>query len=196
MIRPPCGPNLSTVTAAASAQQYEAGQPRPLILTLQLDADTQRRFDDERRMHFPPGRTAVVAHVTLFHALQGADEPAIADVLVDTVAGIVAFDVSVRMPVSLGNGAAYPLASPTLHAMHRELQHRWWSSLTRQDQQGFRAHVTVQNKVSAEVARRTLAELRAAFVPFSCTAVGIRLWRYDGGPWTARGTYPFQSVVV
>ena len=38
--------------------------------------------------------------------------------------------------------------------------------LTAQDRQGFRAHVTIQNKVTPEVARSTLAALSAVFTPF------------------------------
>lgn len=179
------------MTTAPSARQDDARQPRPLILTLQLDSDAQRRFDRERNEYFPPGRTAVGAHVTLFHALPGSDEPAIADALAFKAAATTTFEVTIGAPVSLGNGVAYPLTSVTLQALHRQLQQLWWPSLTRQDQQGFRAHVTVQNKVTSDVARRTLALLRSQFAPVSCSGRGLELWRYDGGPWTPLATYSF-----
>jgi hypothetical protein len=96
--------------------------------------------------------------------------------------------------VPLGRGAAYRLVSTELSALHRGLQKQWWGALTAQDRQGFRAHVTVQNKVQPEVARSTLAALRARFVPFPVEARGLLLWRYDGGPWTALRRFPFPSA--
>ena len=49
----------------------------PLILTLMLDAGTQAWLEALRRAHFPPGRNLVPAHVTLFHALPGAEGDAV-----------------------------------------------------------------------------------------------------------------------
>lgn len=178
--------------AATSAREYDAGRPPPLIVTLQLDPDSQRRFDQKRREHFPPGRTAVGAHVTLFHALPGGDEPAIAETLAATADRTTVLDLHVAEPISLGNGVAYPLASPPLRVLHRQLQQLWWPRLTRQDQQGLRAHATVQNKVEPDVARRTLATLQHDFAPFTCSGIGLELWRYDGGPWAPRACYPFR----
>lgn len=132
---------------------------------------------------FPPGRTEVGAHVTLFHAVpDGEQERVLADLT--ELAGRQPFPVAVTEVRSLGHGAAYALASSELGALHRELQRRWWKTLSKQDRQGFRAHVTVQNKVSPDVAARTLAELCTGFAPYDVRAVGLRLWRYEGGPWT------------
>lgn len=78
-------------------------------------------------------------------------------------------------------------------ALHRRLQLRWWQDLTTQDRQGLRPHITVQNKASAEVAARTLAKLEAGFEPFNVTATGLRVWRYEGGPWTELARFPFPA---
>jgi 2'-5' RNA ligase len=127
--------------------------------------------------------------VTLFHAL-----PADLD-----VAGALAgaadrprFDVRVGEVMSLGRGAAYRLESGELAAVHRQLRERFADRLTRQDAQPYRPHVTVQNKVDPQVARETVAALRAAFTPYRVEAVGLALWRYDGGPWTALSEHPFR----
>lgn len=162
----------------------------PLVVTLALPDDVEARFDAERRQLFPPGRTAVGAHVTLFHAIPGELEDDVR-VALDTHAesGLV---VRISGVISLGRGAAYLVESHELGARHRALQHRWRGSLTRQDQQPLRAHVTVQNKVDPAQARRTVETLRAAFVPFEADALGFRLWRYDGGPWTLLATVAFR----
>ena len=48
-------------------------QQPPLILTLALDGATFAPLDALRRPHFPPERNLVPAHLTLFHALPGAE---------------------------------------------------------------------------------------------------------------------------
>ena len=161
-------------------------------MTLALDPASAERFDAERRSLFPPGRTAVGAHVTLFHAVPGE---LLSSVLTDITALDVPepFPVQVRDVLPLGRGAAYRLASPVVDELHRTLQRSWWDALTAQDRQGFHGHVTVQNKVSPEVARRTVQRLREAFVPYEVTAVGIAVWRYVGGPWDPVETVPFGS---
>jgi len=166
---------------------------RPLVVTLEIDPSAQGRFDRERAELFPPGRTQVGAHVTLFHAVPGDGLDAVAD---DLAAAAVRapFPALVNAVVPLGRGAAYRLDSTELSALHRDLQKHWWDTLTAQDRQGFRAHVTVQNKVQPEVARSTLDTLRARFEPFPVEDRGLLLWRYDGGPWTALRRFPFRTT--
>lgn len=156
---------------------------RPLVLTLALDPVAQRRFDDERATYFPAGRTAVGAHVTLFHAVPGRLEPAVQADLVD-VCDRQAFQVAVTEVMALGRGAGYRLQAPELDDVHARLRSRWHNELTAQDRQPFRPHVTVQNKADVDTARETVRRLRAAFRPFTVSATGLELWRYDGGPWT------------
>lgn len=165
---------------------------RPLVVTLELDPSAQERFDRERAELFPPGRTQVGAHVTLFHALPGERLSAVADDLA-AAAARPPFPVLVDAVVALGRGAAYRLVSTELSALHRALQTQWWDTLTAQDRQGFRAHVTVQNKVTPEVARSTLGALRTRFEPFPTEAGALLLWRYDAGPWTALQRFAFTT---
>lgn len=153
------------------------------MLTLALEPETQERFEAERQRWFPAGRTQVGAHVTLFHALP-ADLRAEVDEELAALARLPAPAVRVRGVRSLGRGVAYDLTCDEVEGLHRGWQRRWSHRLTRQDAQGLRLHVTVQNKVEPEVARRTLAQLERDVVPWTCHAAGVRLWRYDGGPWT------------
>ncbi|MEO6502627.1 MAG: 2'-5' RNA ligase family protein [Jatrophihabitantaceae bacterium] len=160
----------------------DQAEQRPFVVTLEIDDEAQARFDRERAALFPPGRTQVGAHVTLFHAVPAAQEPAVLAALA-AAAVREPFGVEVFELMPLGRGVAYRLRSAELLALHRQLQSSWWDGLSAQDRQGFRPHVTVQNKVSPEVASRTLAQLRHGFAPFEITARALRLWRYDGGPW-------------
>ncbi|HEY0238279.1 MAG TPA: 2'-5' RNA ligase family protein [Friedmanniella sp.] len=155
----------------------------PLVVTLALPDDVQSELDALRRRWFPAGRTAVGAHLTLFHAVPGELE---AQVRSDLAEAAAAGPIAARFTgvTSLGRGAAYTVESPDLARRHDDLQRAWWAHLTRQDQQRLRAHVTLQNKVEPAVARTTVATLRAGFSPADVIAPGLDLWRYDGGPWT------------
>ena len=165
----------------------------PLVVTLLLDDATTARFDAERAALFPAGRTAVGAHLTLFHAVPGELlDRVLADV--DVEARQPSFALEVSEVVALGRGVAYRVASPELHGLHGRLQRAWSAHLTRQDSQGLRPHVTVQNKVQPEVARRTLERLRTGFEPTTATAEGIAVWRYVGGPWQPVRSVRFDGV--
>jgi len=171
----------------------DAEQRRPLVVSLEIGEAAQARFDAERAALFPPGRTVLGAHLTLFHAVPASIEPAVLADLAEVAAGYRPFGIEVPELMPLGRGVAYRLDSAELLALHRGLQSRWWDRLTAQDRQGFRPHVTVQNKVDPDLARRTLAQLRERFTPFATTARAVRLWRYDGGPWTALARFPFGA---
>ncbi len=154
-----------------------------LLLTLSLSEPAQTTFQALRNRHFPEGRNQVPAHVSLFHTLPGAERVAIVRTLAALDAERPA--ILVQAPRSLGAGVAFPLSSPTLQGLHARLAAAWEPWLSRQDRQGYRPHVTVQNKVSREEAASTLARLAAGFVPWRTEGVALRLWRYLGGPWEA-----------
>lgn len=155
----------------------------PLVLSLALDEPTQAWFEEQRRRWFPAGRTQVGAHATLFHALPATLEAEVRDEL-DALGAVPAPEVRVQAPRSLGRGVALDLDCPVVADLHAGWRRRWSSHLTRQDDQGLRLHVTVQNKVDAATARRTLEVMRDGFEPWTCRATAVRLWRYDGGPWS------------
>jgi hypothetical protein len=88
---------------------------------------------------------------------------------------------------------ALALEAPEAARLRADLARGWEAWLTAQDRQGWRPHVTVQNKVAPEVARATLAALAAGFAPWEARAEGLLLWRYRGGPWEAAGEFPFTG---
>ena len=109
-----------------------------------------------------------------------------------TAADRPAFDVAVTGVRLLGRGVAYRLASPELTELRGRLAAGWEPWLTRQDRHRHAPHVTVQNKVDPEVARRLHADLAATFEPERVPATGLGLWRYLGGPWEPLARYPFR----
>ncbi|QXQ05191.1 2'-5' RNA ligase family protein [Sphingosinicellaceae bacterium] len=157
--------------------------PHPLILTARPDPDTASRFETLRRAHYPVALNQVPAHISLFHHLPGAEFEAVVDRLKFTARHHPAPEVEVTGYRSLGRGVALALQSPDLAHIRAELADAWAPLLIPQDRQGWRGHVTVQNKVEPAVARTTLALLTASFQPWRSRIVGIDVWRYLGGPW-------------
>ena len=153
----------------------------PLILTVLLDETAQQFFNEKRKEHFPLERNFLEAHLTLFHHLPNEA------IVINTVQAVCAHQqmiaLHVREVVIIGKGVAYKMESPQLITLHKKLQHTWRVLLTPQDAQGLWPHVTVQNKVTAEVAKNTKQQLQETFVPFTAYANGLILWKYLNGPW-------------
>ena len=169
-----------------------ADDAAPLILTLQLDDRSQATFNELRRAHFPPGRNHLDAHVTLFHALPGNRLDEVVAV-VERSAQRPPFDVAVVGLRSLGRGVAYVLESEELSGLRAGLAEAWHALLTRQDAQGFRPHVTVQNKVEPDEAKAVHTLLLRTFTPWRARADGLALSHYRGGPWDHHRSFPFVA---
>lgn len=173
----------------------DGGLP-PLIVTLAFDDPSFAILDGLRRRHFPPERNLIPAHLTLFHHLPGGEQAAIADALQAACAVREPIALTVTGPRSLGRGVALVLDSAPLVVLRRDLAETWRPWLTPQDRQGFRPHVTVQNKVAPAEARRLLDDLSAGFTPFTVEATGLHLWRYLGGPWEHQAAFAFRAAQI
>lgn len=167
-------------------------EAEPLIVTLRLDAQSSQFFDRERQRYFPPGRNFLASHITLFHKFARSREGEVREALHECAAGMKAFPIAVAGLRFLGRGVAYELASDDLFELRAVLAKRL-GDVSPQDAQGFRPHVTVQNKVAPEEARALMETLCAGFSPWSAQGIGIDLWAYKGGPWAPLGTFPFQQ---
>ncbi|MDB5020613.1 MAG: 2-5 ligase family protein [Pedobacter sp.] len=159
-----------------------------LILTLRLDEASQHFFDALRKCHFPPERNFLQAHLTIFHKLPDEEET------VDLIASlnIRPFELQVIGLINLGAGVAYRLESSALMQLHQTLTAKFNEHLSLQDKQGFRPHITIQNKTNPNAAKALLAELTVAFQTFTASASGLDLWRYLGGPWAHKQNFPFS----
>ncbi len=165
----------------------------PLVLTLDLDPVLFAGLDALRQAHFPPERNFVPAHVTLFHHLPGEHEADIAARLAEMCAARPPLAVTLPGLRSLGRGVAVVVDAPELVTLRNRLARQWAAALAPQDRQGYRPHVTIQNKVTPAEANRLLDELAATWVPVIGTGDGLRLWRYAGGPWDTAGRFAFTG---
>ena len=164
----------------------------PVIVTLVVADGAQAHFQAVRDRYFPPALNRVPAHLTLFHHLPGERADEVDDLLRSLCAAREPFAVNVTEVRSLGRGVAYRCESHALMDLRGTIAETFSSDLTRQDAQGWRPHVTVQNKVSGEVAKRTHEELSRDFEPWSFRAEGLRAWDYLDGPWRERLVAPFR----
>lgn len=162
------------------------------LVTLGLDPESQHHFEQLRRQFFPPERNQIPAHLSLFHTVPR--EPWIAEQLRQAVSARGVFSLTVTGVRSLGRGVAYSLRSPELDGLHRRLAEGFAKVLTPQDRQPFWPHIVVQNKATADAARRLLRELEAGFVPRQVQATGLDLWHYMGGPWEMAKHFPLRSA--
>jgi 2'-5' RNA ligase len=163
----------------------------PLIISAVLVADAQDDLDARRRRFFPAARLQVGAHLTLFHALPGDREGDVAATLERLTAGHPRPTITVGEPFGLGRGVAYRMPSPGLEEVRAEIAREFRGVLTDQDARRWRPHVTIQNKVEPDEARRTLASVQAEHVPYDTLVEALALWRYRGGPWEAAGEFAF-----
>ncbi len=170
--------------------------PPPLILTLLLDEPAQFWFDALRRRYFPADRLQVGAHVTMFHALPGGLEPAVVHAVTDACAEAGAMAVDIAGLRFLGRGVAFSLRAPEAVALRARLRAGFAHALTAQDAATWSPHVTIQNKVSPDEARRTQAALADLAWPERVQATGVAVWRYLGGPWEQIQAVPFSSALT
>lgn len=155
----------------------------PLILTLKLDQASFTRFDALRHQHFPPERNFIPAHVTLFHALPGAEAEQIIQVLQQVCAETPILEVNFPGLQFMGRGVAIEVECPALLSLRHQLAAEWQTWLSAQDGQGYRPHVTIQNKVTADQARQLFDHLSQEWRSHQGQGEGLLLWRYLGGPW-------------
>lgn len=168
-------------------------ESQPLILTLAFDPESASFFEAERRRHFPPERNQIPAHLTLFHHLPGDQEASIRQYLAALCAVTAPFAMEVSGLRFLGRGVAYGVVSPELEALRARCAAAFADHLIAQDRQGFRPHVTIQNKARPDEARALFNRMEAGFESFEVDAVGLLLWRYLGGPWERRAFFRFAS---
>ena len=165
----------------------------PLILTLKLDQTTFEQANTLRQQYFPAERNFLPAQVTLFHALPGDQESAISQRLQGLCTQTSSVPFSLPTLRFLGNGMAIELVSPKLVQLRQTLAGSWSNWLSAQDQQGYRPHITIQNKVAAAEARRVYEQLLEQWQPLQGYGEGLLLWYYHGGPWTLANEFSFTA---
>ena len=163
-----------------------------LIVTAEIGANDLSWLDRLRRAHYPPERNRVPAHLTIFHALPPSAEREVRSSLSRTVSAEPP-QASIEGLMNLGGGVAYRVVSPQLDGIRSRLADDFHGLLSAQDSDGWRPHVTIQNKVSAKEARALMIEIEQGFCPQPLEIRGLGLHRYIDGPWERLATYAFRG---
>jgi hypothetical protein len=161
-------------------------------VTALFGAVDHARLTALRRTHFPPERNHLDAHLTLFHHLP----PSIADELKARLAEETrapAPKAELKGIRNLGQGTAFAVESPTLEEIRDRLADTFAGLLTPQDAAGWRPHITIQNKVSADAARALQRALAPGFAPSPLSIAGLAAWWYRGGPWELLSRHSFRG---
>jgi 2'-5' RNA ligase len=180
-------PEQSSVRLIVALQSIS----QPLVLTLKLDQTTFEQVNALRQQYFPPERNLILAHITLFHALPGDRERVISQSLQTLCAQSARIALSLPALRFLGDGVAIEIDAPALVQLRQTLADQWSEWLTRQDRQGYRPHITIQNKVAAAEAQRVYDALETRWQSFDGYGEGLLLWHYQGGPWQLAHAFPF-----
>ena len=164
----------------------------PLIVSAQLASADFAWLDAQRRAYFPPARNQLGAHLTMFHALPPSLEAAVRRQLKTITAGPPPM-ATLSGVINLGGGTAYRVNSHELEVIRDEIADHFHGSLTAQDAGRWRAHVTIQNKVTSAEARALVEKLERDFRERPLEIRGLALHRYLGGPWEPLGTALFRA---
>lgn len=154
----------------------------PLLVTAELPPDVLAWANGLRRMHYPPERNRLRAHVTLYHALPPSVENELLDLL-GALAKAPPPQARIAGLMKLGGGTAIAIDSAAMVELHGAIAERMHGLLTRQDAQPLRLHVTIQNKVTSEAARALQAELALQLRPSSFRFRGFGLYAWEEGLW-------------
>lgn len=163
----------------------------PIIVSALFGAADFAWLDDLRKAHFPAEKNQLAAHLTLFHHLPPSIEPELKRRLADLTRGPPPAVVAEGL-INLGRGVAVRIRSPRLAEIRDELASAFADLLIPQDAAGWRAHVTIQNKVPPADARALYAALSADFRPRTIRIAGLAAWWYRGGPWELLSRHPFR----
>lgn len=163
----------------------------PIIVTALLGAEDFALYDGLRRRHFPPERNLVPAHLTLFYHLPPSIGPELHRRLSAATRGAPVPRARVVGLFSLGAGVAFRIESEDLASIRANLADAFAGLLTPQDLAGWRPHITVQNKVEPQLAKRLLKQLESDIVARPLSIAGLASWSYRQGPWEPIRRYPF-----
>lgn len=164
----------------------------PLIVTATFAPGDDGWLQQLRRDHYPPALDRVPAHLTLFRHLPPGLERELRSRLAEAtrtpppsarIAGIM----------DLGQGTALSVESEALEGLRADLAEAFHGLLTPQDSAPWRAHITIQNKVTRRDARDLQARLAAGFAARPLAIRALAAWRYLDGPWERVRIWPFRG---
>ena len=168
-------------------------QKPPFIVTAGLPSDIFAWADRLRRLHFPPERNHLHAHVTLFHSFAPSLFDELKTALPRFSAEFAPVSAKINGLMDLGKGTALSIESAGMLHIRQMIADHFHGSLTEQDRHQPRLHITIQNKVSKVEARALQAELASQIEHLAFKFTALELHIYRGGPWDEAGKFAFRG---
>lgn len=169
----------------------------PFILTAALPPDVAAWADGLRKAHFPPERNHLHAHVTMFHSFAPSLLEELKSYLPRMASEFAPPEGRISGVMDLGSGTAIRLDAPQLLTMRGQIADHFHGCLTDQDLHEPRPHITIQNKVTKQAARKLQAELKPMLEPWMDRGAfvfpAMELHRYLGGPWEHVKSFSFRG---
>lgn len=164
----------------------------PLIVSALFGPADFAFLDGLRRAHFPPERNFIAAHLTLFHHL--------APSLLEELGRRLGDECRARPPAAtlsepmkLGRGVALRVRSEELSRVRERLAQAFEGYLLPQDRQGWRPHVTIQNKAAPAAANALYSEIARNWQSRPLAIMGLAAWWYRDGPWELASRHRFRG---
>lgn len=163
------------------------------ILALHTSPTHHKTITALRNQYFPTHLNKLSAHIALFRALPGSELPKIQTSIQDLVLQYHPFAITTGKPFLLSHGVGLEADVKPAGEIFRRLKGQWSSFLSKQDQ-SFRAHYTIQNKVDdKDVVEKTLEEVRGSFAGSTGMVTGLGLYLYDRGYWRLKHIYELSE---
>lgn len=166
--------------------------PAPFIVTAEMPGDILAWSNSLRRAYFPPERNVLTAHVTLFHSFAPSLREELLRTLGEYGGQFAPPEAVVEGLMNLGKGTALAVRSPGMLAIRERIAERFHGALTPQDRHTPRLHITIQNKVTPDEARRLQRELEG-YPPRSFRFTGLGLHIYRVTHWEGLSVWPFRG---
>jgi len=166
---------------------------QPFIVTAELPRDLFAWADQLRRVHYPPERNRLEAHVTLFHSFAPSLREELRTYLPRIAGEYASPEARITGLMDLGTGTAFAIRSAGMLAIRETIAEHFHGALTAQDRHEPRLHITIQNKVTRDEAQALQHELAKTLDERDFAFTGLGLHLYRNGPWEALGRWPFRG---
>jgi hypothetical protein len=164
----------------------------PIVVTALFGHGDNGWLQQLRRAHYPAHLNRVPAHLTLLRQLPPSAEQELSRRLAQATASPPPHARVIGI-MDLGEGTALEVSSPGLAVLREDLVNGLTGLLTPQDLGAWRAHVTIQNKVTRRAAIALQMELERSFETRPLQIAALASWRYQAGQLFKLKTHSFRG---
>lgn len=165
------------------------------ILALHTDGSHHQTMTSLRKRFFPVHLNKLDAHVAMFRALPGSEMDLLQKDLTSLTATTSAFAIRTRETFRLSKGVVVNVDDGGRSRTIYETLKKSWAGFLSQQDQSYRPHYTVANKLNDEQdVQNCLEGMHSDFAGSEGTVDGLALYRYERGWWVDRKIFWLQGI--